>query len=187
MPRLPGERFPTIAPCITADGEHFMTSRIVIALFLAISSIGAEAASTTLTAWDQIQKSHPSLSSSVTTFERLVLQRLSPEEFAKYQQGVPASEIVLLSGESLQHFLDRNKGGALDLQWWSISGGGGTSSAGGGFTLSGTIGQHEASTSSGGVFLITGGFWAVETDASKLFCDGFETGNTNQWNSVFGG
>lgn len=45
------------------------------------------------------------------------------------------------------------------LSWHTIDGGGGTS-AGGAFELSGTIGQPDAGTMSGGNFTLTGGFWA---------------------------
>jgi hypothetical protein len=48
------------------------------------------------------------------------------------------------------------------IGWYSISGGGG-SSAGGPFTLSGTIGQPDTATMSGGVFTLEGGFWSVVT------------------------
>ena len=51
-------------------------------------------------------------------------------------------------------------GGGYDLTWSSIDGGGGTSSSGG-YTLSGTIGQYDASLSSGGSYTFVGGFWAA--------------------------
>ncbi len=45
------------------------------------------------------------------------------------------------------------------ISWATIDGGGGTS-AGGAYTLSGTIGQHDASTPmTGGNYTLTGGFW----------------------------
>ncbi|MBM4108262.1 MAG: hypothetical protein FJ255_05545 [Phycisphaerae bacterium] len=48
----------------------------------------------------------------------------------------------------------------LSIDWHTIDGGGGTS-AGGSFTVSGTIGQPDAGpVMSGGVFALTGGFWA---------------------------
>lgn len=47
-----------------------------------------------------------------------------------------------------------------DIPWHTIDGGGGTSS-GGSYTLSGTIGQHDAGLPmTGGGFEVTGGFWA---------------------------
>jgi hypothetical protein len=45
-----------------------------------------------------------------------------------------------------------------DLTWWTVDSGGGASS-GGGYQLSGTIGQPDASTLSGGHYLLEGGFW----------------------------
>jgi hypothetical protein len=47
------------------------------------------------------------------------------------------------------------------LDWHKIAGGGG-SSTGGTFSISGTIGQHDAGgPMSGGNFSVTGGFWAL--------------------------
>lgn len=47
------------------------------------------------------------------------------------------------------------------LDWHKVAGGGATST-GGVYTVSGTIGQHEASLSvSGGSDSLTGGFWAL--------------------------
>ena len=58
--------------------------------------------------------------------------------------------------------------GQWDLGWFTIDGGGATSSAGDGFALSGTIGQPDAASLSGGVYILRGGFWAVASgsDAS---------------------
>jgi hypothetical protein len=48
------------------------------------------------------------------------------------------------------------------INWYKVSGGGGTST-GGVYQLSGTIGQHDASTSMhGGNYSLTGGFWALD-------------------------
>ena len=47
------------------------------------------------------------------------------------------------------------------IDWYKIAGGGGTSSNGQ-FTLSGTIGQHDAGGPMvGGNFSLTGGFWSL--------------------------
>ena len=49
---------------------------------------------------------------------------------------------------------------SYSINWYKIAGGGGTSS-GGQYTLSGTIGQPDASTAmTGGNYSLTGGFWA---------------------------
>ncbi|HYF15167.1 MAG TPA: hypothetical protein VD971_08875 [Phycisphaerales bacterium] len=56
------------------------------------------------------------------------------------------------------------------IDWYTIDGGGGTSS-GGTFTLSGTIGQHDAGTvMTGGSFTLTGGFW-VGAGGGPVGCD----------------
>jgi hypothetical protein len=48
--------------------------------------------------------------------------------------------------------------GNYDLSWSTIDGGGG-SSIGGSYSLSGTIGQPDATVSSGGSYALNGGFW----------------------------
>jgi hypothetical protein len=45
-----------------------------------------------------------------------------------------------------------------ELHWITIDGGGGTSS-GGTYTLTGTIGQHDAAYSEGDSYELLGGFW----------------------------
>jgi hypothetical protein len=50
---------------------------------------------------------------------------------------------------------------SYSIDWYKIAGGGGTSSNGQ-FTLSGTIGQHDAGGPMvGGNFSLTGGFWSL--------------------------
>jgi hypothetical protein len=50
---------------------------------------------------------------------------------------------------------------SYSIDWYKIAGGGGTSS-GGVYSVSGTIGQPDASTAmSGGNYSLTGGFWAL--------------------------
>ena len=47
------------------------------------------------------------------------------------------------------------------IDWFKVSGGGGTSS-GGQYTVSGTIGQHDAGgPMTGGNYSLTGGFWSL--------------------------
>jgi hypothetical protein len=47
------------------------------------------------------------------------------------------------------------------IDWYKVSGGGGTS-INGQYSLSGTIGQHDASPAmSGGQYSVTGGFWSL--------------------------
>jgi hypothetical protein len=50
---------------------------------------------------------------------------------------------------------------SYSIEWHKVSGGGGASS-GGLYSLSGTIGQHDAGTPmTGGNYSLTGGFWAL--------------------------
>jgi hypothetical protein len=50
---------------------------------------------------------------------------------------------------------------SYNISWYKVAGGGGTSS-GGQYSLSGTIGQPDASGAlSGGNYSVTGGFWAI--------------------------
>jgi hypothetical protein len=50
---------------------------------------------------------------------------------------------------------------SYNISWYKVAGGGGTSS-GGQYSLSGTIGQPDASGAlTGGNYSITGGFWAL--------------------------
>ncbi|MFN0135578.1 MAG: hypothetical protein ACKVS9_05600 [Phycisphaerae bacterium] len=49
---------------------------------------------------------------------------------------------------------------AFDLSWHTIDGGGATFSTGGTYEVGGTIGQPDAGRMTGGIFEISGGFWA---------------------------
>lgn len=50
---------------------------------------------------------------------------------------------------------------SYSVDWYKVAGGGGTST-GGTYSVSGTIGQHDASGAlSGGNFSVTGGFWSL--------------------------
>jgi hypothetical protein len=67
-----------------------------------------------------------------------------------------------------------------DLFWHRIAAGGETFSTGGGYSLGGTIGQHEAGMMSGSDFTLAGGFWAGATTFCKLAdfnCDGVVDGS----------
>jgi len=47
------------------------------------------------------------------------------------------------------------------IDWYKTAGGGGTST-GGVYSVSGTIGQHDAGIAmSGGIYAVTGGFWSL--------------------------
>src|SRR3974390_1449206 len=50
----------------------------------------------------------------------------------------------------------------FSINWYKTAGGGGMNTTGGTYTVSGTIGQHDAGGPlSGSGYQITGGFWAL--------------------------
>jgi len=57
--------------------------------------------------------------------------------------------------------------GDFNMAWHTVDGGGGTSS-GGGFTLTGSVGQHDPGTASGGGFAVTGGYSASGSANPRL-------------------
>jgi hypothetical protein len=59
-------------------------------------------------------------------------------------------------------------GGDYDLSWSTVNGGGGKS-AGGGFQLTGTVGQSDAASLSGGDYRVEGGFWDGVIVRYKVF------------------
>ncbi|TVQ34395.1 MAG: hypothetical protein EA370_10645 [Wenzhouxiangella sp.] len=70
----------------------------------------------------------------------------------------------------------------FEIKQWSIASGGILNSSGGDWTLSGTIGQWEATEAralSGGGWQLTGGFWGMSLEelADFLFRDRFEGQN----------
>ncbi|HEY1786620.1 MAG TPA: hypothetical protein VGJ73_00625 [Verrucomicrobiae bacterium] len=80
---------------------------------------------------------------------------------------------------------------SYSINWYKIAGGGGTST-GGQYTVSGTIGQPDASTAmTGGIYSLTGGFWAfisvVQTPGAPTLSIK-QSGNTITvyWQSVSG-
>jgi len=80
---------------------------------------------------------------------------------------------------------------SYSVDWYKIAGGGGTST-GGTYTVSGTIGQPDASGAmSGGNYSVTGGFWAlisvVQTPgAPTLYISGSGGNVTVYWQDVSG-
>jgi hypothetical protein len=61
----------------------------------------------------------------------------------------------------LSAFCFRASAQNYSIDWYKISGGGGASS-GGEYSVSGTIGQHDAGGAmSGGAYALTGGFWSL--------------------------
>lgn len=55
-----------------------------------------------------------------------------------------------------------------EISWYTVDGGGTMSAAGGTYTLSGTIGQFDAGSQSGGNYTINGGFW-VDVFSNRLY------------------
>jgi hypothetical protein len=64
-----------------------------------------------------------------------------------------SSSLVLIAP-----FLPASAFAQFQIDWYTIDGGGGSSS-GGNFSLTGTIGQHDAVAGTGGPFQCGGGFW----------------------------
>ena len=79
---------------------------------------------------------------------------LSPGERAGVRAGVRLISLLLFS-TALVHAQ------SYSIDWFTIDGGGGTST-GGVYSVSGTIGQPEASSAmTGGNYSVTGGFWSL--------------------------
>src|SRR5687767_3253300 len=83
--------------------------------------------------------------------------------------------ILLLAGvASAQNF---------SVDWFTVDGGGGFSAAGGAFSVSGTAGQPDAGSMSGGNFAVYGGFWAFASDTLALAVSNSPAGVVVYWNS----
>jgi hypothetical protein len=70
---------------------------------------------------------------------------------------IGATIVVLAASQAL---------GQFEINWHTVDGGGVMNSVGGAFSLSGTIGQHDAQALPvmvGGTFELTGGFWVIST------------------------
>jgi hypothetical protein len=80
---------------------------------------------------------------------------------------------------------------SYSINWYKIAGGGGTST-GGTYSVSGTIGQPDASGAmSGGNYSVTGGFWAMVSvaqtpGAPTLYISGSGNKVTIYWQAVSG-
>ncbi len=83
--------------------------------------------------------------------------------------------------------LQAQNGDDYDLSWYSVDGGATTFSAAGDYQLGGISGQPDAGTVAGGVYTLTGGFWAIaDPEAQAIFGDGFETGDLSAWSTSVG-
>lgn len=80
---------------------------------------------------------------------------------------------------------------SYSIDWYKIAGGGGTST-GGTYSVSGTIGQHDAGvTMTGGSYSLTGGFWSLisvvqTTGAPTLYISHSGSTVTVYWQNVSG-
>src|SRR5689334_1739723 len=71
---------------------------------------------------------------------------------AKFFAQLAVASLLLTFGASAQN---------LAIDWYKISGGGVTST-GGTFSVSGTIGQHDAGgPANGGIYSVSSGFWTL--------------------------
>ena len=55
-----------------------------------------------------------------------------------------------------------------EIAWYTIDGGGAQDLTGGTYTLSGTVGQYDAGSQSGGSYALNGGYW-VELFGYRLY------------------
>lgn len=74
------------------------------------------------------------------------------------RKNMKVKKTILMAGFALVTTFAVAKSYSID--WFTIDGGGGDSS-GGGYSVSGTIGQSDAGTMTGGNFSVNGGFWGV--------------------------
>ncbi len=103
----------------------------------------------------------------VLTDARRKTQRKAMTRMHQLAFAVPCVSIMLASAAQSQTY---------EINWYTIDSGGEMFTSGGPFELSGTIGQHDAGTLTGGTFELAGGFWAVAFAAScppDLNGDGF--------------
>jgi hypothetical protein len=104
---------------------------------------------------------------------------------------VVLSSCVTLSASEATSAGASSGGAGFEIPWFSIDGGA-AESQGGGFSLRGTIAQPDSAITAGGTFVLTGGFLAVQrtqgpcNSAGLIFCDGFESADTQAWSFVTG-
>jgi hypothetical protein len=98
---------------------------------------------------------------------------LENERTARRGLTRPTFNALMLLGFILLHFAFCLSASAQNyaIDWYKVAGGGGTSTAGV-FSVSGTVGQPDASSAmTGGSYSLTGGFWslyAVQTPRAPL-------------------
>ena len=72
--------------------------------------------------------------------------------------GIGVSVIVAAPGGPI---------GGFAIDWWTVDGGG-DRSEGGVYAVSGTIGQADAGTVTGGEYVVEGGFWGLREAAGPI-------------------
>jgi hypothetical protein len=70
-------------------------------------------------------------------------------------------------------------GQTYEIPWYTIDSGGEMFTFGGPFELSGTIGQHDAGTLTGGEYQLAGGFWPVAQASPPCVADFNHDGSVN--------
>ena len=60
-------------------------------------------------------------------------------------------------------------GSGYDLTWHTIDGGGTTTATGGAYSLSGSIGQPDAGSQTGGGYVLRGGFWTAPDHLRQVY------------------
>jgi len=154
---------------------------LVVVLMLPVVS----RADVSTSAREDLIRHHPRAISRLSPDQRAVLEVLSPDEAQRWSTGSPTDEVLTLDGRTLADWLADTKlaGTSFEMSWWSVDGGGGVSN-GDGFTLAGTIGQHDSAISAGGPYAFRGGFWTPLAADPPFFADGFEDGTTDAWSST---
>jgi hypothetical protein len=71
---------------------------------------------------------------------------------------VLVASLAVLAGRRIMAAPD-SPAASFTIPWWTVDNGGGTSQ-GGTYRLSGTIGQPDAGSSSGGSYTLKSGFWS---------------------------
>ena len=76
-------------------------------------------------------------------------------------------------------------GGPFEIRRSTIDGGGDTPKSEGTYVVRGTIGQPDPGSHESSSFTLRGGFWlGGAVSNSLIFTDGFESGDTSNWDSA---
>ena len=78
---------------------------------------------------------------------------------------------IAVSGSAVR----AQSGGGYDLRW-NTPGTGGGAMNGAGYSVTGTVGQHAASTACASGYTLRSGFWAGIPETDVIFRSGFEAG-----------